>query len=454
MRGTWRGSLTARLTLVATALTALALLVLLVPLYAVLAGRYQDAVDVGLRARYGDLQSAVLRGDPKALSGELYAELHRPGGATTSSPGLERVTPLLDDAAGVTGTRLFDRTLQRPGRDPEPVRVLVGREPDGSVLAVATSQRPQEDASEQLLEAFAVTGPLLLTLVAVVVSRVTAAALRPVGALALQAERISEARDAARRLPPLPGDDELARLSRTFDAMLERLGVAFERERAFVDDASHELRTPISVLRGELELALSDLADRDGVEHSLRAALREAERLSRLAEDLLVLARESAGSLGMQSDPLDVPDLLERTAARMAVATGLDIQVRSPALVAHGDAPRLEQLFGNLVNNAAEAGARHVLLRAETDGPDLVLAVEDDGPGFPEGYAESAFERFSRADHARTRTTGAGLGLALVAAVAAAAGGSVRTAPGRDLPGACVQVRLPLAGPPPDQARG
>lgn len=448
MRGTWRGSLTARLTLVATALTGVALLVLLAALYAVLAGRYQDAVDVGLRARYGDLQSAVLRGDPSALSGELYAELHLPSGVTTSSPGLEDVAPLLADAAGVTGTRLFDHSLDRPGRSSEPVRVLVGREPDGSVLAVATSRRPQQDASRQLLEAFAVTGPLLLALVAVVVSRVTRAALRPVGALARRAERISEGRDAARRLPPLPGDNELARLSRTFDAMLERLAVAFDRERAFVDDASHELRTPITVLRGELELALSDLADHEGVEHSLRAALTEAERLSRLAEDLLVLARESAGSLGMQSDPLDVPDLLERTAGRMAVATGLEIRTQSQALVANGDAARLEQLFGNLVNNAAEAGAHRVLLRAEADGPDLVLAVEDDGPGFPEGFAESAFERFSRADHARTRTTGAGLGLALVAAIAAAAGGSVRTVRGRDLPGACVQVRLPLAGPP------
>jgi signal transduction histidine kinase len=132
----------------------------------------------------------------------------------------------------------------------------------------------------------------------------------------------------------------------------------------------------------------------------------------------------------------------------MAVATGLDIEVRSPPLVAQGDAARLEQLFGNLVNNAAEAGAHRVLLRAAPEGDQLLLAVEDDGPGFPDGFAETAFERFSRADHARTRTTGAGLGLALVAAIAAAAGGSVRTAHGQVLPGACVQVRLPLAGPP------
>jgi two-component system OmpR family sensor kinase len=242
----------------------------------------------------------------------------------------------------------------------------------------------------------------------------------------------------------VPGDDELARLSRTLDAMLGRLAVAFERERAFVDDASHELRTPITVLRGELELALSDLDDRGGVEQSLHAALGEAQRLSHLAEDLLVLARERAGGLVLQADPVDVRALLQRTADRLGTATGLDLRVDSAPLVLVGDDTRLEQLLANLVTNAAEAGARTVLLRGVQDGADLLLQVEDDGPGFPPGFADSAFERFTRADQARTRTTGAGLGLALVAAIAAAAGGSVRATTSGGLGGACVQVRLPL----------
>jgi len=101
----------------------------------------------------------------------------------------------------------------------------------------------------------------------------------------------------------------------------------------------------------------------------------------------------------------------------------------------------------NLVMNAAEAGAAAVVLQAGVDCRHLVLSVEDDGPGFPPGFAEVAFERFTRADDARTRTGGAGLGLALVAAIAAAAGGSVRATSGDRLPGACVQVRLPLADP-------
>lgn len=447
MRDGWRGSLATRLTLVATAVTAVALLVLLVALYAVLSGRYEDAVDMGLRARYADVQTAVTRGDATALTGERYAELHHDG-VVQRSPALQSAAPLVPDPAAVTSTRLHDRTLRLPARgSTEPLRVLAGRGPDGQVLAVAASRRPQQESARQLLVALGITGPLLLALVALVVGRTTRAALRPVDALTRLAERVSEGRDAARRLPPLEGDDELARLSHTLDAMLGRLAVAFERERAFVDDASHELRTPVTVLRGELELALSDLDDRAGVEQSLRAALHEAERLSRLAEDLLVLARESAGSLGMQCDPLDVRALLERTAVRLAPSTGLRVEVDSRPLVAVGDAVRLEQLLSNLVTNAAEAGSSTVLLHAHRDGDDLLLTVEDDGPGFPTGFAQSAFERFSRADGARTRTTGAGLGLALVAAIAAAGGGSVRTATGGTLPGACVQVRLPLAGP-------
>lgn len=447
MRDGWRGSLATRLTVLATAATALALLVLLAALYSVLADQLDRAVDAGLRARYADVQTALGRGDVLALAGEQYAELHD-GPTVERSPALQGAPLLVPDPGAVTAPRWSDRTVRLPSRDEAvPLRVLAGVGPDGRVLAVATSRRPQQQAARRLLEALAITGPLLLALVAVVVGRATRAALRPVDALTRLAERVSEGRDAARRLPPPDGDDELARLSRTLDAMLGRLAVAFERERAFVDDASHELRTPVTVLRGELELALSDLDDREGVEQSLRAALAEAERLSRLAEDLLVLARERAGGLAMQSDPVDVHALLERTAGRLAAATGLELRVDSPALVIVGDAARLEQLLANLVTNAAQAGARTVVLCARADGGDLLMSVEDDGPGFPAGFAGSAFERFSRADEARTRTTGAGLGLALVAAIAAAAGGSVRAMPSASLGGACVQARLPLRSP-------
>lgn len=436
-------SLATRLTVVATAVTAIALLGLLAALYVVLSGRLSAAVDEGLAARYNDVRADLDRGNPVTLVSEQYVELYS-GAETQRSAALQGAAPLVLDPVAVQGRQLQNRSIRLATGAEVQLRVLADVGPNGRVLAVAASRRTQQQAARQLFEALVVAGPLLLLLVALVVHRTAGAALRPVDALTQMADRVSGGRDMVRRPPPVAGTDELARLSRTLDAMLGRLEVAFQRERAFVDDASHELRTPITVLRGELELALSDLDDHEGVEQSLRAALAEAERLSQLAEDLLVLARERAGALTLLREPLDVGVLLRRTAARLGPATGLTVRVESVELVALGDAARLELVLANLITNAAQAGASTALLRAEVSPSQLLLSVEDDGPGFPAGFADSAFERFTRADEARTRTTGAGLGLALVAAIAAAAGGGVRAAGSARLGGASVQVWLPL----------
>jgi signal transduction histidine kinase len=435
-------SLATRLTVVATAVTAIALLGLLAALYVVLSGRLSAAVDEGLAARYNDVRADLDRGNPVTLVSEQYVELYT-GAETQRSAALQGAAPLVLDPVAVH-RQLQNRSIRLATGAEVQLRVLADVGPNGRVLAVAASRRTQQQAARQLFEALVVAGPLLLLLVALVVHRTAGAALRPVDALTQMADRVSGGRDMVRRPPPVAGTDELARLSRTLDAMLGRLEVAFQRERAFVDDASHELRTPITVLRGELELALSDLDDHEGVEQSLRAALAEAERLSQLAEDLLVLARERAGALTLLREPLDVGVLLRRTAARLGPATGLTVRVESIELVALGDAARLELVLANLITNAAQAGASTALLRAEVSPSQLLLSVEDDGPGFPAGFADSAFERFTRADEARTRTTGAGLGLALVAAIAAAAGGGVRAAGSARLGGASVQVWLPL----------
>ena len=148
--------------------------------------------------------------------------------------------------------------------------------------------------------------------------------------LTTQAALISSL-ETDRRLPPVPGDDEIARLARTLDAMLDRLAATFARERAFVDDASHELRGPIAVLRGELELALSAIGESAEVERSLRAALGETERLARLAEDLLLLARERAGLLVVRREPVDLLDLAADEARRLGPTLGApDRRVRRP----------------------------------------------------------------------------------------------------------------------------
>jgi signal transduction histidine kinase len=248
-----------------------------------------------------------------------------------------------------------------------------------------------------------------------------------------------------RRLPAVPGNDEIARLARTLDGMLGRLRVAFERERAFVDDASHELRTPIAVLRGEIELALSALGEPAEVERSLVAALGETERLTRLAEDLLLLARERAGSLVIRREPVDLLELAAGEARRLGPVLGPRMEVLGETVVVDGDPDRLRQVLTNLLHNSAAAGARTVQVRVTSDATTTALEIADDGPGFPPAVIDSAFERFVRGDNARTPgSSGAGLGLAIVRAVAAAHGGTVEARNGEPLGGAVITARLPL----------
>src|SRR5439155_312324 len=224
------------------------------------------------------------------------------------------------------------------------------------------------------------------------------AALRPVRRMSQEADAISLAQ-AGRRLPQPEGEDEIAQLGRTLNVMLDRIEAAFARERMFLDDASHELRTPIAVLRAELEVALLDLAggqaqtgpvDREALERSLRSALEEANRLAHLAEDLLVLARATAGRLPLRRRPVDVRVLAEEAARRgsngaagRAGAAGVAVQVDGPAAQAVVDPARLEQVINNLVGNARRFARRRVQVGVRTEGDDVVVTVADDGPGFP-----------------------------------------------------------------------
>jgi signal transduction histidine kinase len=269
------------------------------------------------------------------------------------------------------------------------------------------------------------------------------AALRPVDTLTREAAAISTL-DSDRRLPAVEGDDEIARLARTLGAMLDRLRVAFARERAFVDDASHELRTPIAVLRGEIDLALDALDDRAEVEQSLLAARGQVSRLSRLAEDLLLLARERAGSLVVRRQPVDLHALVVASAEELGPVAGVEISVDGEEAVVDADPDRIRQVVTNLVTNSASAGAQRVHIGLSHDGPGrLRMEIADDGPGLPPDLLPSVFDRFVRGSGARSGG-GAGLGLSIVRAVVTAHGGSVDARNGAPLGGAIVTVRLPV----------
>jgi signal transduction histidine kinase len=271
------------------------------------------------------------------------------------------------------------------------------------------------------------------------------AGLRPVEAMRRRAREVSLS-DGGGELLPLPAArDEIRRLGETLNEMLDRLRRSFERERRFVADASHELRTPVAVIKAELEAALR-AGDHDSqVRAALVAALEECDHLAQLAEDLLVVARAAEGELPVRREPVAIRPLLEGVRERFddrARERGREIRVDGAGdLSVEADEFRLRQALGNLVDNALRYGEGEIVLssRRPPDAAALELDVSDQGPGFEPALAERAFERFARGDEARTRG-GTGLGLAIVRAIAEAHGGGAEIVAGD---GAVVRIRLP-----------
>jgi signal transduction histidine kinase len=225
--------------------------------------------------------------------------------------------------------------------------------------------------------------------------------------------------------------------------MLDRLHTALTRERDFVADASHELRTPLALLKIELELALRRPRSPAETDAALRGALADTERLVALAEDLLLLARIDRGGPATPERTSLAP-LLHRVADRYrAGADGRAIRIDCPIEVsATVDARELERAVANLIDNALRHGAGAVQVTAFRDGAHLTIAVRDHGSGFPDDFLPRAFDRFARADAARTGP-GTGLGLAIVAAVVRRYSG---TAEAGNHPGGGAVVTLHLPG--------
>jgi signal transduction histidine kinase len=239
------------------------------------------------------------------------------------------------------------------------------------------------------------------------------------------------AAETGERLPVPLANDEIGRLGRTLNEMLSRLEAAFARERAFVSDASHELRTPLAILRTELELALRGEHTRQELEDALQSAAEETDRLSNLAEDLLVIARSDQGRLPVRIEDLDAGELLVRVAGRFQTRARVEGRPLhpdpAPGVTVRADPARLEQALANLVDNALSYGDGTVELTALAHNGAVEIHVRDEGPGFPPAFLPRAFERFTRADEARSRG-GTGLGLAIASAIALAHGGSAHAA--------------------------
>jgi heavy metal sensor kinase len=318
---------------------------------------------------------------------------------------------------------------------------------DGSLVVVGAPLEDTADALARLRGLLVIGGPLAIALASLVGWLVAGAALRPVERLRIEAEAVS-ASEPGRRLPVPATGDELARLAQSLNRMLARLETAVERERRFVRDASHELRTPLANLKTELDVALRRARTPEELERAVRSASEETDRLARLADDLLVLARAEGGRLPVRREDVDlgalVADAAEGFAAR-ATERGVALETTVAAVPARVDPARIRQAIGNLVDNAlrhtSEGG--QVSVEVSHDGPTAVIVVRDTGTGFQTDLGERAFEPFSRGDAARSRTDGGtGLGLAIVRAVVDAHGGTA-TAANRPEGGAEVRIQLP-----------
>ena len=434
-----------RLTLFFTLAMAVVLAAVGAFVYTRVASDLDRAFDKDLRARAQAVSALVRHGGSVRTTGttDTFAEIATPDGRVVDA------TPQLRGAALLSASQLAEAATRPtffhrssiPGQD-EAARMLAVPL-SGRVLVVGTTREHHNDTLTSLQAAFLVGGPVALLLMSIGGYLLAGAALRPIEAMRRRASEISMS-SLDEHLPVPPADDEVSRLGTTLNAMLERIEDGLARERRFVADASHELRTPLATLQAELELALRRSRTTQELESSIRSAAAETDRLSRIADDLLILARAEQGMLRLRPEPTDLVDLVKTVRARFearAELEGRSVTVdANEAPVATVDRLRLEQALGNLVDNAFRHGQGPIRITAGGHNGTVELHVLDHGLGFPPEFREHAFEPFSRATPSGE---GSGLGLAIVQTIAQAHDGTVGAALGRD-GGADVSIRLPL----------
>ncbi|MFD3924002.1 ATP-binding protein [Streptomyces sp. NPDC058595] len=313
------------------------------------------------------------------------------------------------------------------------------------VVHVGASLGPQQSAVAATQIAMLIGLPALLVVVGGVTWLVTRRALKPVEGIRREMAAITASEDLSRRVPEPGTHDEVAKLARTTNETLTALEASVERQRRFVADASHELRSPIASLRTQLEVGVAhpELLDVPG-------AVTDTVRLQQLAADLLLLARldagEQAGRTRLDLAALVREEVSQRSADRIPVLP----DVGGSAEVA-GSRGQLARVLGNLLDNAQRHAAGEIRATVRREGAQVVLAVSDDGAGVPEEERERIFERFVRLDDARSRDDGgAGLGLAIARDVAHRHGGTLEVGRG-EAGGALFELRLPAAGRDPER---
>jgi signal transduction histidine kinase len=377
----------------------------------------------------------VAAGDP----GEEYVQVIAADGTVlVSSANVEGRDPLVELSPG-------EVTLEEVPFEDGPFLVLVvaASTPEGpGTIAVGRALEDVGDATRSAAGSLAIAAPLLLLVVGAVTWWVVGRALAPVEEMRAEVESISS-HELHRRVPDPPGDDEISRLASTLNRMLERLEEAQVRQRRFVSDASHELRSPVASIRQHAELALAhpEEAELSGL---AEVVLEEDLRLQRIVEDLLLLTRIDEGTLQLRAEPVDLDDLVFAEAERLRASSAVRIDTeRVSAGRVLGDGDQLRRLVRNLADNAVRHAQATVAMSLSADGVEVVLTVDDDGPGISPDERERVFQRFVRLDEGRARDEGGtGLGLPIVREVAALHRGTVEVSEA-PLGGARFRVRLP-----------
>jgi len=441
-----RGSVRVRTTTSAVLVVGVALTIGALVLVTTLRAQITEQVRASARLRAADVVSALESGTPPGrlavADDEDLIQVVTPGGhvvASSRNVAGRRAVAALD---GGESTTLSHLRVDDEEHDYLVVAIeaRVGQQRDVVLLA-----RPNEviARSTRFLVLALVGGlPFVLLVVGITVWKLTGRALSPVEAMRAEVDEISGT-ELHRRVPDPGGSDEIARLASTMNTMLERLEVAARAQRRFVADASHELRSPVAIIRQHAEVALAH-PDRTSARELAEIVLVEDLRVQRLVEDLLLLARTGDPDSERRRRPIDLDDVVLEEAARLRATSALRVDLRAvSAGRVLGDEARLRRMVRNLVDNAMRHAASSVRFSLATVDDQVLLVVADDGSGVPEPERERIFERFIRLDEARTRDDGgSGLGLAIVRNIAEDHGGFAKVTQDEG-GGARFEVRLP-----------
>jgi len=450
MRARNRHGMSLRIRLLTLGVTGVALALALgsLVLYAVLTLTVNRTVDDGAFASARAVAAMVSDNavpSPLPVSGSQVVQVVNGSGAVVSaSVSADRLTPLLrppELARALAGQRIsipgaragLSGTLRA-------IAVRAGPAPAAQSIIVAVPVNDIEQAQTVLRITLLLAYPPLVVVMALIAWRVIGSTLKPVETLRSGAARISGS-DQDERLAVPESADEIRALALTLNDMLDRLAAARGRQRAFVADAAHELRSPLASMRTQLEVA-QHLGEGGELATDL---LADVARLSTLVEDLLLLARAGSDTTHPSlRESVDVRALLVATAERYAGARVPVSVTGGQAVYANVNADELRRVLANLVDNAVRHASSVVVLAVRAEGGGAVLTVVDDGPGIPADERERVFERFARLDDARDRDAGGtGLGLAIVRELLRRSEASISLQENPSGPGLTAKVHLP-----------